>query len=96
MSNERLKTANKTEISDAQQVEKLGFEEGIEQLEQIVRELEQKDVSLETALNLFRRGIEIVQHCNKLLDNAERQMEILLEGPGGELRLEPANVSVEG
>ncbi|AHF07377.1 exodeoxyribonuclease VII small subunit [Desulfitobacterium metallireducens] len=72
------------------------FEEGIGQLEQIVRELEQKEVPLEEALNLFRQGIEMVQHCNGLLDHAEKQMEILLEGPDGELEVRPADFAVEG
>lgn len=74
----------------------IAFEEGIGQLEQIVRELEQKEVPLEEALNLFRKGIEMVQHCNGLLDHAEKQMEILLEGPDGELKVQPADFTVEG
>lgn len=72
------------------------FEEGIVQLEQIVRELEQKEVPLEEALNLFRQGIERVQQCNRLLDHAEKQMEILLEGPDGELEVRSADFAVEG
>lgn len=74
----------------------LPFEEGINQLERIVRELEQKEVPLEQALNLFREGIELVQNCNRLLDHAEKQMEILLENPNGELEIRPADFSVEG
>lgn len=74
----------------------LSFEEGIDQLERIVRELEQKEVPLEQALNLFRQGIELVQNCNRLLDNAEKQMEILLENPKGELEIRPADFPVEG
>ena len=74
----------------------LPFEEGINQLERIVRELEQKEVPLEQALNLFRQGIELVQNCNRLLDHAEKQMEILLENPNGELEIRPADFPVEG
>ncbi|HVJ47875.1 exodeoxyribonuclease VII small subunit [Desulfitobacterium sp.] len=74
----------------------IAFEEGIGQIEQIVRELEQKEVPLEEALKLFRQGIEMVQHCNHLLDHAEKQMEILLEGPDGELEVRPADFTVEG
>lgn len=74
----------------------LPFEEGIEQLERIVRELEQKEVPLEQALNLFRQGIELVQNCNRLLDHAEKQMEILLENPNGELEILPADFPGEG
>jgi len=75
--------------------EKLSFETGVERLEQIVRALEQKDVPLDNALSLFREGVELVQHCTNLLDQAEKQMEILLESDG-ELRVEPATFSGEG
>ncbi|MGE4271611.1 MAG: exodeoxyribonuclease VII small subunit [Desulfitobacterium sp.] len=74
----------------------LTFEEGIEQLERIVRELEQKEIPLEHALNLFRQGIELVQNSNSLLDHAEKQMQILLENPNGELEIRPADFPVEG
>lgn len=74
----------------------LPFEEGIEQLERIVRELEQKEVPLEQALSLFQQGIKLVQDCNQLLDHAEKQMEILLENPNGELEIRPADFPVEG
>ncbi|AFM01226.1 MULTISPECIES: exodeoxyribonuclease VII small subunit [Desulfitobacterium] len=74
----------------------LSFEEGIEHLERIVRELEQKEVPLEQALNLFRQGIELVQNCNNQLDYAEKQMQILLENPNGELEVRPADFPVEG
>lgn len=74
----------------------LSFEEGIERLERIVRELEQKEVPLEQALNLFRQGIELVQNCNGMLDDAEKQMQILLENPNGELEVRPADFPVEG
>lgn len=74
----------------------LPFEEGIEQLERIVRELEQKEVPLEQALSLFQQGIKLVQDCNQLLDHAEKQMEILLENPNGELEIRPADLPVEG
>jgi len=78
------------------EVSNLPFEEGIEQLERIVRELEQKEVPLEQALSLFQQGIKLVQDCNQLLDHAEKQMEILLENPNGELEIHPADFPVEG
>lgn len=80
----------------AEAINNLPFEDGINQLERIVRELEQKEVPLEKALNLFREGIELVQNCNRLLDHAEKQMEILLENPNGELEIRSADFSVEG
>ncbi|MHB1406416.1 MAG: exodeoxyribonuclease VII small subunit [Desulfitobacteriaceae bacterium] len=68
----------------------LSFEEGVARLEQIIGNLEQKDIPLENALAIFREGVELVQECNRMLDQAETQMQILLEGPDGELKLEKA------
>lgn len=67
---------------------KLSFEEGIEQLEQLVKILEQRDVPLENALKMFSQGIELVRNCNTLLDNAQKKMQILLEGEDGQLYVE--------
>ena len=74
----------------------VGFEKGIDRLERIVAALEQKEVPLETALGLFKEGVELVQHCNRLLDQAEKQMQVLLEGPDGDLRVETASLVLEG
>ncbi|NMA69326.1 MAG: exodeoxyribonuclease VII small subunit [Desulfitobacterium sp.] len=72
------------------------FEKGIEELERIVRELEQKEVPLDQALALFQKGVKLVQNCNRLLEDAEKQMEILLENPNGELEVRPADFLTEG
>lgn len=69
----------------------LNFESGINRLEQIVIKLEEKEISLESALTLFREGMELVQYCNGLLDKAEQQMELLLEGPEGQIKVETAS-----
>jgi exodeoxyribonuclease VII small subunit len=72
------------------------FESGINRLEQIVMSLEQKEISLESALVLFREGIGLIQYCTGLLDKAEQQMELLLEGSDGQIRVETASFIVEG
>lgn len=72
------------------------LENGLQHLETIVKTLEQKDLPLEKALNLFKEGVGLVQYCSNVLDQAEKQMEILLEGPDGQLQIKPANFNVEG
>jgi len=72
------------------------LENGLQHLETIVKTLEQKDLPLEKALSLFKEGVGLVQYCSKILDQAEKQMEILLEGPDGELQIKPARFDVEG
>lgn len=55
------------------------FEKGLDRLEQIVNSLEQNDLPLEQALELFDEGIGLVKHCYSLLDSAEARVKVLLE-----------------
>ncbi|NLM20695.1 MAG: exodeoxyribonuclease VII small subunit [Peptococcaceae bacterium] len=57
----------------------LSFEKGIERLEQIVNELDQNNLPLDKALACFQEGIELVRHCNRLLDLAEAKVKALTE-----------------
>lgn len=72
------------------------LETGLQDLETIVKTLEQKDLPLEKALSLFKDGVGLVQYCSNVLDQAEKQMEILLEGPDGQLQIKPASFNLEG
>ena len=76
--------------------ETVSLETGLQCLETIVKTLEQKDLPLEKALSLFKEGVGLVQYCSGVLNQAERQMEILLEGSDGELQVKSADFKVEG
>ncbi|MGI5901974.1 MAG: exodeoxyribonuclease VII small subunit [Desulfitobacteriia bacterium] len=60
-------------------IENLSFEKGLTQLEEIVNQLERNDIPLEEALDCFQKGIELVKHCNSLLDQAEARIKSLSE-----------------
>ena len=51
------------------------FEDSMTRLEQIVRAMERGDVPLEESLKLFQEGTELVQRCQKLLDDAILQVK---------------------
>ena len=58
------------------------FEESIEELETIVKTLENGECSLEEAVKLFEKGVKISNDCHKVLDSAEQKIKILTEsGP---------------
>ncbi len=59
------------------------FEASLEALEQIVRELERGDLSLERSLELFERGIKLSRECQERLSQAERRIEVLLRDNQG-------------
>ena len=58
------------------------FEEQIEQLEGIVAELEKGELSLEDSVTKFEEGIKISKECNKILEEAEKKITILVKQDG--------------
>lgn len=93
---EKISEDTSVDITEEAPEDTLSFEMGVQQLEKIVKALEQKDLALEKALSLFKDGVGLVQYCSRVLDQAEKQMEILLEDPDGQLQVTPANFPMEG
>ena len=60
-------------------VEEMGFEEAIAELEQIVSSLESGDLTLEESLALFERGQRLAELCNNQLQAASLRVEQLSE-----------------
>ena len=58
------------------------FEDCLQRLEKIVRELEQGEVPLEKSLQLFEEGMQLSASCRKELEEAEGKIEILLKQNG--------------
>lgn len=69
---------------------KKSFEEQIEELEGIVKELEKGELSLEDSVTKFEQGIKISKECNKTLEEAEKKITILIN-QDGELKEEDFN-----
>ncbi|GGY20923.1 exodeoxyribonuclease 7 small subunit [Paludibacterium paludis] len=53
------------------------FETALAQLEDLIREMENGDLPLETALTTYKQGIELVKFCQTKLGDAEQQLKIL-------------------
>ena len=60
-------------------MKKKSFEEALEKLEQITKELEEGDLSLEESLNYFDEGVQLAELCNSKLNDAQKKIEILLK-----------------
>jgi exodeoxyribonuclease VII small subunit len=58
------------------------FEECLQRLEVIVKEMERGDLPLEQSLKLFEEGIALSGSCRKELEAAEGKIEILLKHDG--------------
>ena len=66
------------------------FEAAIAELESIVKKLEDGDLTLETSLQLYERGVQLSRFCHGRLEDAERRVEVLNER--GELKPAPAGL----
>jgi len=65
--------------------EKLTFEQALTRLDEIVKLLERGDVPLETSLQLFEEGTQLVKKCGSALDKAEQKVTILMKNENGEV-----------
>ncbi|MET0753124.1 MAG: exodeoxyribonuclease VII small subunit [Pyrinomonadaceae bacterium] len=59
------------------------FEASLQELEKIVRRLEDGDLALEESLKLFEKGVKLSRECQERLNQAERRIEILLKDEDG-------------
>lgn len=64
----------------------------MENLETIVTELEKGDLNLEDSISKFEQGIKIAKECNKMLEDAEKKITILLKNDD---EVEEKNFSAE-
>lgn len=55
------------------------FENNMEELEKIVKELEEGKLNLEQSVEKFEEGMKLSKTCNEMLENAEKKITILLE-----------------
>jgi exodeoxyribonuclease VII small subunit len=53
------------------------FEKTLAELEKLVVNLEEGDLSLDQSLTGFKRGIELTRQCQSVLDNAQQTVEQL-------------------
>ena len=65
-----------------EKVEVVSFEEAMDRLEGIVSRLENGDVPLEQAIELFQEGMRLSHMCGQKLEQVERKIEMLVEENG--------------
>lgn len=66
----------------AQDIDKLSFEEALEQLTVLVEKLESGQMSLEESVAAFEAGVKLSRRCESLLDHAEQRLQILNDQSG--------------
>lgn len=78
----------------ANETAEISFEEAMAQLETIVEQLEDGDVPLEKAIDLFQQGMKLSQMCSQKLEQVEQKIEMIVE-EGGELKRKPFGGTLE-
>lgn len=73
----------------------LTYEDAIKELERIVEELEKGGVALEKSLDLYKRGVELTNLCNKKLTEAQGVIRMLTRSPDGKLEEVEFNIDEE-
>jgi len=60
----------------------VNFEKALSELEKLVDEMEQGNLSLEDSLKRFEKGIALTSECQQALQNAELKVKELVENNG--------------
>lgn len=55
------------------------LEESLKEISQLIENMEHSELSLEDSLKNFERGITLVKHCQKILEEAEQKVQILIQ-----------------
>ena len=63
------------------------FEKSLNDLERIVKQLEEGDLPLEESLKLFEEGVKLSRECRDRLTNAERRIQVLMKDANGNVGL---------
>ena len=68
------------------------FEEAMKRLEDIVKNLESGDLSLEESLGIFEEGMKLVSFCSQKLEEAERKVTMLVKESNGKYTHQPFEI----
>lgn len=61
-----------------------GIEDNFKELEKIITELENDELSLEDSFSRYEKGMKLLKKCDEELDKVEKQLIVLKEGRADE------------
>ncbi len=59
----------------SKEIKDLSYEQARDELQKVVTELEQQNVSLEASMALWERGEALAKHCESWLSGARKKLE---------------------
>jgi exodeoxyribonuclease VII small subunit len=64
-------------------ITKLSFEQAIKELTGIVGKIEQGEITLQDSIQQYERGMTLIKHCRKILQEAEKRIEKIASEQNG-------------
>lgn len=55
------------------------LEESLSEITQLIDKMEHSELTLEQSLNHFERGVQLIRHCQKILETAEQKVQLLIQ-----------------
>ena len=68
---------------------KQSFEASLAELETIIQDLERGELPLDKMMEQYEKGVKALALCRRILDDAEKRIEILVKAQDGQLKPEP-------
>ena len=68
------------------------FEEMMQDLEQIAKELESGNLSLDESVKKFEEGIELSKECSNILESSEKKISILVKNSDNQMTEEEFDI----
>ena len=73
-------------------IQKMSFEDALQELEAIVRDLESGSGKLDAAIDAYERGAALKKHCEAKLREAQEKIDKISLEADGSLSTEPADL----
>jgi exodeoxyribonuclease VII small subunit len=73
----------------ASKAKEVSFEKSLEELEAIVRRLDNEALGVEEAMAEYEKGLASLKRCRAILDAAEKKLEILVKEEDGKAETKP-------
>ena len=61
-------------------IDAMSYEQARDELQKVVAELEQQNVSLEASMALWERGEALAKHCESWLTGARKKLDAAMQG----------------
>lgn len=74
---------------------KKNFEDAMKRLEEIVKNLEEGDLSLDSSLKFFEEGMDLMKFCSEKLEEAEHKVTQLIKENDGKYAHRPFEIKEE-